>query len=693
MPYGSAKALPPNVKKLSAHKQGVWKSAFNAAYSEYKGDEKKAFATAWAAANKISDAFNPNQPRDKDGKWSAEGYAKSKGGKLGQVPGVYKFPEGQGPTVHEIHKELTGRGYRMSTHTHTGYKMAAYTHYEKTPGPYQTSSVEVNHNYPGGGSRAKYMTVRHYVAKDAAARSHDAKDSTMSNRLTMHDTFTLAGGIKRTQDGYLTAVARVARTGIQVYKGAELGRPDLDKVRVYRSPAEVFKDSAMKSFAHRPITYLHPSETVDARNWKKYAVGHTGEDVVRDGEYIRVPMMLMDQAAINTYEHDGVRELSMGYSTELKWEKGHTDDGEPYDAIQTDIRGNHLAVVPVARGGASLRIGDHDEPGEEMDEESMEDARPFFFDREFSTKAREKAAASGAAMPGGGYPIENEQDLKNAIHAFGRAKNPEATKAHIKKRARALGLTKLIPENWDAAGTRDAGSSGTNKGVRPMRSITLDSVPIELDDQSAAIVLAHIDRLNRQVADAQGMQSKAEADKEEAEEKKTRAEDEMKKACDARDAEIATLKKQLSDAQDPAKYNAAIKDLLAVAGKAKSLMGDAFVTDGKSPEAIRREVVDAKMGEAAKGWTDDAVAVSFNTLSAHVKSADAAPPKKGQPNTANFNDANGDLKAAIAEANQRRGVADGSMDAAIAARDAAFNELQERSRNAWRTTNGKGIRA
>ena len=52
------------------------------------------------------------------------------------------------------------------------------------------------------------------------------------------------------------------------------------------------------------------------------------------------------------------------------------------------------------------------------------------------------------ALPDGSYPIKSESDLKNAIQAFGRAKDKEAAKRHIMKRARALGLENLIPSNW-----------------------------------------------------------------------------------------------------------------------------------------------------------------------------------------------------------------------------------------------------
>lgn len=68
--------------------------------------------------------------------------------------------------------------------------------------------------------------------------------------------------------------------------------------------------------------------------------------------------------------------------------------------------------------------------------------------RERSMATRQRLAASGAAMPDGSYPIVTVEDLRNAIQAFGRTDNPQATKEHIMRRARALGRTDLIPENW-----------------------------------------------------------------------------------------------------------------------------------------------------------------------------------------------------------------------------------------------------
>lgn len=81
--------------------------------------------------------------------------------------------------------------------------------------------------------------------------------------------------------------------------------------------------------------------------------------------------------------------------------------------------------------------------------------------RDISRDEREKLAKEGKALPDGSFPIANEEDLRNAIQAIGRASDPEAAKALIKKRARELGKEDLIPEDWSlvasafAPGTKD----------------------------------------------------------------------------------------------------------------------------------------------------------------------------------------------------------------------------------------------
>ena len=68
--------------------------------------------------------------------------------------------------------------------------------------------------------------------------------------------------------------------------------------------------------------------------------------------------------------------------------------------------------------------------------------------RAFSPEKRRDLAKQGMALPDGSFPIVTSTDLKNAIMAFGRAKNKSAAKRHIIKRAKALKKVNLIPENW-----------------------------------------------------------------------------------------------------------------------------------------------------------------------------------------------------------------------------------------------------
>jgi hypothetical protein len=74
--------------------------------------------------------------------------------------------------------------------------------------------------------------------------------------------------------------------------------------------------------------------------------------------------------------------------------------------------------------------------------------------RDYSSHSRERMATEGTAMPDGSFPIANETDLRNAIQSVGRAKDYNAAKQHIMRRARALGLTDKLPEDWKNKATK-----------------------------------------------------------------------------------------------------------------------------------------------------------------------------------------------------------------------------------------------
>lgn len=101
--------------------------------------------------------------------------------------------------------------------------------------------------------------------------------------------------------------------------------------------------------------------------------------------------------------------------------------------------------VFVGVDGTGIRIDEYESSEvEEIEAEAAEIA----LKRAYNEESRMDMAKRGMAMADGSYPIKDEADLRNAIQAYGRAKDKEATKKHIMKRAMDLGLEDLIPENW-----------------------------------------------------------------------------------------------------------------------------------------------------------------------------------------------------------------------------------------------------
>ncbi|WP_020092301.1 DUF2213 domain-containing protein [Methylobacterium sp. 285MFTsu5.1] len=170
------------------------------------------------------------------------------------------------------------------------------------------------------------------------------------------DSATIAG-TRRMSDGYLVADVRTARVGLQTYSGHECGKPERASVTLYRPESEVFHVDSVSSYAHKPVTMGHPPGAVTSDNYRQYARGHIEGDVLRDGDFVRVPMMVADSEAIASIT-SGVREVSAGYTCDVEWTPGRTPQGQAYDGIMRRLRINHVAIVPRGRAGPECRFGD-----------------------------------------------------------------------------------------------------------------------------------------------------------------------------------------------------------------------------------------------------------------------------------------------------------------------------------------------
>lgn len=89
------------------------------------------------------------------------------------------------------------------------------------------------------------------------------------------------------------------------------------------------------------------------------------------------------------------------------------------------------------------------------------------------------------------------------------------------------------------------------------------------------------------------------------------------------EAKVTTLEQQVADAKlSPQQLRDAAKAYSLVVDKAKAL--GVTVSDEMDEPAVMKAVVNAKLGDAAKDWTDVQVAASFATLTKDAKTTDSA---------------------------------------------------------------------
>lgn len=137
----------------------------------------------------------------------------------------------------------------------------------------------------------------------------------------------------------------VSRAGVFEYRN-----PDGSVRLELRHPDEVFRADSMASFANQVVTVMHPG-IVTADNAQAHQVGSIGDSLFRDGMLLRASTITLQQSRGVEAAQDGNQDLSLGYTLNLDVHGG-VFEGQRFDARQTDIQGNHVALVPHGRAGS-----------------------------------------------------------------------------------------------------------------------------------------------------------------------------------------------------------------------------------------------------------------------------------------------------------------------------------------------------
>lgn len=165
-------------------------------------------------------------------------------------------------------------------------------------------------------------------------------------RVVRHDSIPLAKA-QYTEEGYLVDTPIVTSVGIFDYKNEDGSiRKEL------RLPEHVFKPESLQSYKGKPIIVTHDAGLVNKNNVSDESVGTILSEGFQDGNDVRAEIIIHDA---NELKRCGLKELSLGYSLDLVEEPGEWN-GQHYDAIQTNIIINHLALVANARAGEQARL-------------------------------------------------------------------------------------------------------------------------------------------------------------------------------------------------------------------------------------------------------------------------------------------------------------------------------------------------
>lgn len=169
----------------------------------------------------------------------------------------------------------------------------------------------------------------------------------------------LSENMRETPEGFLLCLdVPLTRTGAFVYGANETPlEADADgKITMWRNEEEVFSPDTIASFEGKPITIDHPEGFVGPDNWKELAVGVV-QNVRRgsgaDSDKLLGDLLITDAQAILLVKQ-GLREVSCGYEAEYT----QVDAGE---GQQSDIIGNHVALVERGRAGPTCAIHDNQE--------------------------------------------------------------------------------------------------------------------------------------------------------------------------------------------------------------------------------------------------------------------------------------------------------------------------------------------
>ena len=186
----------------------------------------------------------------------------------------------------------------------------------------------------------------------------------------------------------------IARTGDQTYYEGEvpITADSRGAIVITRDAEEVFNTDAIASFEGKPITMHHPEDAVTPDNWSELSKGHAqnvrrGSGLEADSLY--ADLLIMEKSTIDSVMKGDIKEISCGYDADYV----ETSAGR---GKQTNIRGNHIALVDRGRCGSLCAI--HDAKTKDEKGGSMKEKLKAFFKSLTSDEAKDLGLVKDASL-------------------------------------------------------------------------------------------------------------------------------------------------------------------------------------------------------------------------------------------------------------------------------------------------------
>lgn len=261
----------------------------------------------------------------------------------------------------------------------------------------------------------------------------------------------LSEHIQLTPEGFLICLdVPIARAGDLLYGPEETPiTPGHGPTVVTRTIEDIHAPETIASFEGKPVTLNHPmgGDFVTPENWKHLAVGtvqHVRPGSGEDADKLLADLLITDSSAIIAVQSKALREVSCGYEANFIEEA-------PGKGRQTNILGNHVALVAAGRCGAECAISDHaTKEGREM--KLKEKIMALF------GKALDEAGVEGDVTP----PPGDAKKLEDGLTTLSQKVDDEVAKMSTRFGVIESALAKLLGiDSLDAASLAKAGDKKT----------------------------------------------------------------------------------------------------------------------------------------------------------------------------------------------------------------------------------------